>query len=151
MKRSMVVMVAATALVASCGGEERLTRAETADRLNAGVQEVNAEFQRTFEQLGRSSEDARVPGPVRERLRSAAAVERRMAETFEGVEPVEGSEAAVDAFLRAARIQADRLDAAAARPDLTVAEMADTVELPAMRDALAALDREGLVEPPGHQ
>jgi hypothetical protein len=145
------IVIAATALVAGCGGEDRLTRAETADRLNGGVQEVNAEFQRAFQQLGRSREDARVPGPVRERLRSAAAVERRLVEDFEALEPVEGSEAAVDAFIRAARIQADRLDAAAARPGLTVAEMADTVELPEMRDALAALARQDLVTPPGHQ
>ena len=111
---------------------------------------LNTEFQAIFEQLGQSREDARVPEALRERLAGAAETERRGADELEELEPVEGSEPAVDDFIRAARTQADRLAEAAAQSDLTVAEMADTIELPAMRDALAELARRGLVEPPGH-
>jgi hypothetical protein len=115
------------------------------------VQAVSGEFQQAFELLGRRAESEKVPADVRERLEAAAAVERRNADEIEQIAPVEGSEAAVDEFVRAARSHADRLDAAAAQPDLTVAEMADTIERGELREALEALARQGLVEPPGHQ
>jgi hypothetical protein len=144
------IVIAAAVLVVGCGGEERLTKAETASRLNGAVGTLNAEFQAIFEQLGQSREGARVPAALRERLARAAEIERRGASELEQLEPVSGSEPAYDDFVRAARAQAERLEEAAAQPDLTVAEMADTIELPAMRDALAELARQGLVEPPGH-
>jgi hypothetical protein len=144
------IVVAAAVVVAGCGGEDRLTKAETASELNGAVGTLNAEFQAIFEQLGQSRETARVPAPLRERLAGAAETERRGAEELATLEPVEGSDAAVDEFVRAARTQAAELEKAASDADLTVAEMADTIELPAMRDALTELARRGLVEPPGH-
>jgi hypothetical protein len=149
MKRYLAI--GAAVVVAGCGADERLTKAETAQQLNGAVATVNAEFQAVFERLGRSREDARVPVAVRELLADAAAVERRTVETLAPIEPVEDAEPAVDDFIRAARTQADRLEDAAARPDLTVAEMADAVEHGDMRAALLALERQGLVEAPGHE
>jgi hypothetical protein len=44
-----------------------------------------------------------------------------------------------------------RLESAAARTDLTVAEMADVVELREMDQALTELERQGLAKAPQHQ
>jgi hypothetical protein len=144
------IAIAAAVVVAGCGGEDRLTKAETASELNRAVETLNAEFQAIFQELGPSGENARVPAALRERLAGAAETERRGAQELEEIEPVEGSDAAVDEFIQAARAQADALEEAAARSNLTVAEMADAIELPAMRDALGELARQDLVEPPGH-
>ena len=148
---ALAVAAAAATLAAGCGGEDRLSKAQTASELNGAVQAVNAGFQLAFEQLGPSGEGERVPQRVRHRLKTAATVERRAADEIDAIEPVEGAEPAIDDFVQAARTQADRLEAAAARSELTVAEMADTIELAEMRDALAELVRQGLAEAPGHQ
>jgi hypothetical protein len=150
-RTALAVAVAAATLAAGCGGEGRLSKAQTASEINGALQAVNAEFQRAFEQLGPSGEGKRVSQRVRDRLKAAATVERRAADEIEAIEPVEGAEAAFDDFVRAARTQAERLDGAAARPELTVAEMADVIESAEMRDALTELVRQGLAEPPGHQ
>lgn len=144
------IAIAAAAVATGCGGEDRLTKAETASELNGAVGTLNAEFQAIFEELGPSGENARVPAALRERLAGAAEKERRGAQELSTLEPVEGADAAVDAFIQAARVQADALEEAASRSNLTVAEMADAIELPAMRDALSQLARQDLVEPPGH-
>jgi hypothetical protein len=144
------IAIAAAVVVAGCGGEDRLTKAETASELNGAVGTLNAEFQAIFEELGRKPEDARVPAALRERLAGAAEVERRGAEQLATLEPVEGADAAVDEFIEAARAQAEALAEAASQSNLTVAEMADAIELPAMREALTELARQDLVEPPGH-
>ena len=144
-------VLAALALGAGCGGDDRLSKDETAKEVNGAVETVNGEFKQVFDLLGRSEEGARVPARVRERLGAAATVERREADEVEAVEPSAEAEEAVDRFVRAASRQADALESAAARTDLTVAEMADVVELPAMRKALADLERQGLATAPGHQ
>jgi len=138
-------------LGAGCGGDDRLSKDETAEALNGAVSSVNGEFQQVFELLGRREEGERVPSPVRARLRSAATVERREAGEVDAIEPSAEAEGPVDNFVRAARNQADALESAAARTDLTVAEMADAIELPKMRGALAELVRRGLATAPEHQ
>ena len=148
MKR--LIAIGAAVVVAGCGGEDRLTKTETASELNSAVGTLNAEFQAIFQELGRKPEDARVPAALRERLAGAAEAERRGAHELGKLEPVEGADAAFDEFVQAARLQADALEKAASRSNLTVAEMADAIELPVMRDALTALVRKDLVEPPGH-
>ena len=124
------IAIAAVGFVAGCGGDERLTKAETTSELNGAVATLNTEFQAIFEELGPRPEGARVPAALRERLAGAADVERHEADELEPIDPVEGAEAAVDDFIRAARVQADALEEAASQSDLTVAELADAIELP---------------------
>jgi hypothetical protein len=143
--------VVALLLGAGCGGDDRLSKDETAKALNGAVQTVNGEFQQVFELLGRREEGERVPRPVRDRLRNGATVELREAGELDAIEPSAEAEESVDSFVRAARTQADALESAAARSDLTVAEMADAIELPEMREALAELVRQGLATAPEHQ
>lgn len=148
---ALAAAVAALAFGAGCGSDDRLSKDETAKEVNGAVQTVNGEFQQVFKLLGRREEGERVPRPVRERLKRAAMVERREAGELDAIEPFAESEDAVDSFARAARSQADKLESAAARNDLTVAEMADTIELAETRDALAELERQGLAKPSKHE
>ena len=143
-------LVAAAALTAGCGGEERLSKDETARHATAAVQTVNAEFQQVFEMLGRREESEAVPAAVRDRLAAAATVERREADKLAAIKPPTDSVAAIDGFVRAARSQAATLHGNAARAALTVAEMADSIELPQMRQALTELDKQNLAKPPAH-
>ena len=147
----LTALVAAAALAAGCGGDDRLSRAETANKVNTAVQVVNGEFGQVFELLGRREESDTVPATVRERLAQAATVERREADKLAAIKPPSDSKRAVDGFVRAASSQAAALHSAAARTDLTVADMADAIELPQMRQALTALDKQGLAKPPTHQ
>lgn len=146
----LAALVAAVALAAGCGGDERLSKDETARKASAAVQTVNAEFQRVFEMLGRREESEAVPTAVRTLLTKAATIERREADKLAAIEPPSDSERAIDDFIRAARSQAAALRSSAARADLTVAEMADAIELPQMRRALTALDKQNLAKPPTH-
>jgi hypothetical protein len=150
---ALAAAAAALALGAGCGGDgDRLSTDETAKELNAAVRTVNGEFQQVFQLLGSREEHERVPSAVRARLEEAATVERRQADEFDTIEPPADSEAAIESFARVARRQAAMLERAATRENLTVAEMADVIELPEMRDAVAELDRQGLVNaPPAHQ
>ena len=144
-------LIAALALAAGCGGDEQLSNAETAKEVNAAVQSVNREFQDVFELLGRRKEGERVPANVRARLRTAATAERRVAGEVAAIEPPAKTATAVDGFVRAARRQADALEIASGRTDLTVAQLADTVEDRQMRAALVELQRQRLARPPDHQ
>lgn len=148
---ALAAVVASLAFGAGCGGEDRLSKDETAKEVNGAVQTVSDEFRQVFKLLGRRDEGERVPREVRERLKTAAMIERREADELDAIEPSAEAEEAVDSFIRAARSQADKLESAAARNDLTVAEMADTIELAETRDALAELVRQGLTKPPKHQ
>jgi hypothetical protein len=150
---ALAALAAAVALAAGCGGDDdRLSKDETAKEVNAAVQTVNGEFQQAFQLLGRREEGERVPSAVRARLSRAATVERREAGKLDSIEPPAEAEEAVDGFVRAARSQADTLKSAAARTDLTVAEMADALEPADVREALAELERQGLAKaPPRHQ
>lgn len=150
---ALAAAVAALTLTAGCGGDDdRLSNDETAKRVNASVQTVNGEFQQVFELLGRREEGERVPSAVRERLGAAATVERREAGEVDAIEPPAEAEQTLDQFVRAANNQADVLESAAARTDLTVAEMADALEPAEMREALAELERQDLAKaPPTHQ
>ena len=143
-------LVAAAALTAGCGGEERLSKDETARHATSAVQAVNAEFQHLFEMLGRREESEAVPAAVRDRLAAAATIERREADKLAAIKPQTDSAAAINGFIRAARSQAAALQSNAASPDLTVAELADAVELPQMRQALNELDKQNLAKPPAH-
>lgn len=145
---ALSAVVAAVALAAGCGGDERLSKDETAKAVNGAVKSVNGEFQQVYELLGRREERERVPSAVRARLKEAATVERRVAGKVDAVEPFAEAEQSVDSFARAARGQADALESAAARPGLTVAEMADLLEPKELGEALAELERQGLVEAP---
>ena len=146
-----VTGLAALALIAGCGGDERLSKAETTERVSGAVQSVNGEFQRVFELLGRRGERDRVPATVRKQLSSASEVERREADELAAIEPAAESERAVENFVAAARSQADALASAATRPNLTVAEMADAVEDAEVREALIELERAGLARAPRHE
>lgn len=148
---AVAVAVASLALAAGCGGDDRLSKDETAQQVSGAVQTVNGEFGQAFELLGRRAEGERVPGTVRQLLRKAATVERREAGDLDAIEPSAEAEKAIDGFVRAARGQADALESAAARTDLTVAEMADVVELREMHHALGELERQGVATAPEHQ
>ena len=151
---TVLVALVAVAVGAGCGGdgdEDRLSQAQTTEEVNRAVQTVNGEFQQVFEQLGRRGEDERVPAGVRNRLRAVAEIERNAAGDVDSIQPAVGTGAAIDRFVRAARAQADALESAAGRRDLTVAEMADVVELPDMRGALDELKRQGLADVPEQQ
>jgi hypothetical protein len=148
--RLLTALIAAAALTAGCGGDERLSRDQTASKATAAVQKVNGEFQQVFEMLGRREESEAVPAAVRERLTSAATVERREADKLAAIKPSTDSEGAINGFVRAARSQAAALQSSAAKTDLTVAEMADAIELPQMRQALTDLDKQNLAKPPAH-
>lgn len=148
----LTALLATVALAAGCGGDDdRLSRGETATKVNAAVQVVNGEFGQVFELLGRREESETVPATVRERLAQAATVERREADKLAAIEPSSDSQRAVDGFVRAASTQAATLQSAAARTDLTVADMADAIELPQMRQALTDLDKQDLAKAPSHQ
>ncbi|MCA1572602.1 MAG: hypothetical protein LC798_20350, partial [Chloroflexi bacterium] len=144
-------LIAAFALTAGCGGDDRLSQDQTASKATTAVQKVNGEFQQVFEMLGRREESEAVPAAVRKRLTSAATVERREADKLAAIKPPTESEDAINDFVRAARSQAATLQSNAARADLTVAEMADAIELPQMRQALTELDKQNLAKPPAHR
>jgi hypothetical protein len=144
-------LVAGASLVAGCGGDDRLSKDETARHATAAVQMVSGEFQQVFELLGRREESDVVPAAVRELLTKAATVERREADKLAAIKPSTDSERAITGFVRAARSQAMALQSRAAKADLTVAEMADAIELPQIRRAIAELSRQNLAKPPTHQ
>ena len=136
--------------IAACGGgdDERLSKEETAQRLNeifgATSAQIQRQFHPVFAQLQQGRENAAVPERVRAALdgpTSAAADElREAAEQAEELDPPSDVEDEVDAFAEAARRQADRLDELAAQEGLTVRELADAVappmeELQRLRDA----------------
>lgn len=151
-RSTLAAVLAASALATGCGGEDRLSKDETAKEVNATVQTVNGEFQQVFQLLGRREEGERVPTPVRERLKRAATSERREADELDLIEPPAEAEQALNQFVRAANNQADALANAATRTDLTVADMADLLEAAEMRTALLELVRQGLAKaPPEHQ
>ncbi len=147
----LTALLTAVVLATGCGGDDRLSKDETARKATAAVQTINSEFQQVFELLGRRREREVVPAVVRRRLTRAATVERDSADALAAVKSSTGSERAINGFVRAARNQAAALEKGAGQPDLTVADMADAVELPQMRDALSELDKQNLAKPPGHQ
>ena len=144
-------LAAAAALTAGCGGDERAVqrgnrktcdccRADGQRGVSAGLRDARA----TRGERSGSGRGARSP-------RAAATIERREADKLAAIKPPTDSAAAINGFVRAARSQAAALHSSAARADLTVAEMADAVELPQMRQALTELDRQNLAKPPAHQ
>ena len=147
----LTALVTAVVLATGCGDDGRLSKDETARKATAAVQTINGEFQQVFELLGRRTESEVVPAPVRQRLAGAAAAERRSADELAAIKPPTDSQPAINAFVRAARSQAAALEQRAGQPDLTVADMADAIELPQMRQALTELDKQNLAKPPAHQ
>ena len=146
----LTALIAAFALTAGCGGDDRLSKDQTASKATAAVQKVNGEFQQVFEMLGRRGESEAVPAAVRDRLAAAATIERREADKLAAIKPPTDSEKAIKGFVGAARRHAAALQSNAARADLTVAGMADAVELPQSRKALTELDKQNLAKPPAH-
>ena len=145
-----ITLIAALSLVA-CGGEDRLTERELADRLNPQVERIAGEFGAVFRALGRADESDLVPADVRARLREAAAIERRVAEDFEDIAPPEDTKDDVKALAAATARHADRLEQLSTDRRLTVARMADAIERGEIMAPLQRLAEDGLVRLPGHQ
>jgi hypothetical protein len=154
-RMSSALAVAAALLIAGCGGEDRLSDEEAAQRINeifgATTGVVQHQFHPIFQQLEGVPEDAGVPERVRPQLdQPAGAVARELRETADRVEalnPPEDAEEAVDSLAESAREQAARLEQLPEQEGLTVRELAGAVEPPT--DELRRLREAGIeVQPP---
>ena len=149
--------VAASASVAGCGGEDRLSDEEASQRISELVGDLSGEIQQQFhpifQQLEGVGENARVPERVRrqlqERTNVVAGELREAAEEVEELNPPEKAEDAVDALAESAREQATWVEERPEQEGLTVRELADALEPPA--EELRRLSEAGLeIHPPGH-
>jgi hypothetical protein len=148
-RSSAAALVAAAAVAAGCGGEDRLTQDEYAAQLKPAVAQISAGFGSVFERIGRASDDERVPAAALARLGQVAAEEARQADRLAGLEPPEDLEAAHDRFAAGAQEQAERLATLARSRSTTVGELADAVEQGATTAPLRELVSRGVVPAPG--
>jgi hypothetical protein len=149
-KHASTALVVTLAL-AACGDDERLTQQQLSAKATPQVERVMAGFGAVFSTIGRAEESDRVPAEAIAKVREAAATETSATEALAALEPPEAAEPALDRFVAAARKQAARLRTLGEQPAVTVKEVADAIEDPATRDALAALAEKGYVKvaPPG--
>ena len=154
-RTSSALAVAAALLVAGCGGEDRLSDEETAQRMNeifgATSRGVQKQFHPVFQELEGVAENARVPERVRAQLGSpTSAVARELRKTADQVaelNPPEDAEEALASLSESARKQAARLEQLPEREGLTPRELADAVEPP--MEQLRRLRDAGIeVQPP---
>jgi hypothetical protein len=154
-RSSIALAVVAGLLVAGCGGEDRLSPEQTAQRINeifgATSGEVQQHFHPVFQQLGSMPEKSPVPERVRARLEMpTSAVARELRETADRLgelNPPEEAEEAVSALAESARDQAVRLERLPEQDGLTVRELAGAVEPPT--EDLRRLREAGIeVQPP---
>jgi hypothetical protein len=154
-RTSPALAVIGALLVAGCGGDDRLSKEETARELNEALAATSGEIQRrfhpVFQQLEGMRDNARVPARVRAGLEEpASAVARELRETADRVDeldPPKDAEDAVDSLAQTARAQAARLEQLPERGSLTVGELAGAVAPPT--NALRKLGEAGVeVQPP---
>jgi methyl-accepting chemotaxis protein len=148
--------VAATFLLAGCGGEDRLSEEEASQQITELVGDLSGEIQQQFhpifQQLEGVGENAPVPERVRAQLEDRTSVVadelREAADQVEELNPPEQAEDAVDALAESAREQATRVEELPEQEGLTVRELADAIEPPAQE--LRRLNEAGLeINPPG--
>jgi len=147
--RRLALPLAASLTLAACGGDERLTRDEYAERVQPEIARVSESFGGVFQAIGRAEESDRVPAAALRRLAGAADTERAVAARLAALEPPEELERPATELVEGARRQADELDRLAAREgEVTVAQLADAVEQGATAEPLRDLARRGVIEPP---
>jgi len=147
--RRLALPLAAALTLAACGGDERLTRAEYAERVEPEIARVSESFTGVFQAIGRAQEDERVPAAALRRLAGAADTERAVAGRLAALEPPQELERTAARLVAGARRQADQLDRLATRKGaVTVAELADAVEQGATAEPLRDLARRGVIQPP---
>ena len=151
MVKHTFALLLATAAVAACGEDERLTKQQLSAKLQPQVEKVMAEFGAVFQTVadaeGEVKESAPVPAAALEKVRAAVATERAAADEVASLRPPEALEADLRDFVGAARSQAEELESMAARSP-SVAELADAMEGGPMRDALGALAEKGVLRLP---
>ena len=158
-RMTSIALAAAIAIsVAACGGggdDDRLSKQETAKRLNEIFGTTSAQIQRefhpVFEQLPQGRENATVPDRVRAELdqptSAAADALREAADQATALDPPSDVEDEIESFAEAAGGQAARLEELAAHEGLTVRELADAVAPP--MEELRRLQEAGIeIQPP---
>ena len=143
--------IAATLALAACGDDERLSKQQLSAKATPQIERVSTAFGAVFSTIGRAGESDTVPGAALAKVREAAATEASAVDALEKLAPPEAAEPAVDRFVAAARRQSDELEALAARPKVSVKQVADAIEDPAVTEALTTLAEKGYAEvpPPG--
>ena len=147
---SSALALIAALLIAGCGGADRLSENEAAQRIGAifadpsgGLQQ---QFHPIFEQLEGVPERARIPARVAQRLEqptgTVAQKLRAAANRVAQLEPPQHAEEEVASLAQAARGQAARLEQLPGREDLTVRQLADAVQPPT--DELRRLRQAGI-------
>ena len=153
---STAVAVGVAMSIAACGGDEdRLSKEETAQKLNeifgATSAQIQREFHPVFAQLQQGRENAPVPDRVLAELdqpsSAAAGALREAADRAEELDPPSEVEDEIDSFAEAARGQAARLEDLVAQEGLTVRDLADAVAPP--MEELGQLREAGIeIQPP---
>lgn len=132
-------MLATLAVLAGCGGDDRLSGEEFSAELQEADRNVSAAFERVFETIGDAREGETVAEPTREAAIQAAETEREAADALDELTPPEDAEEATDELVEQARAQADAIEEAASRGDVTVAELADAFQEASPEAALSEL------------
>lgn len=139
------ILILTTLVIAGCGGEDRLTKAEYTAALQPKVDRVTAAIGAVFQATGKAEEGSIVPAGARQALGSAARTEAAVASEIEALVEPEAAEASTSELVTAARRQADQIEALAADDALTVAKMADALEGGPVLAALEKLQGAGFV------
>jgi mannitol-1-phosphate/altronate dehydrogenase len=119
----IALAAAGLAMVAGCGGEERLSRDAFNDQLQTIARQGSARYERLAQQATRLKPDQPLTEEVKHGMRQYAGALARAADQLDELNPPSGAEDETATLTEALRQRADAFEQAARKPGVTLRQL----------------------------